>query len=214
MNSELWSKWSAVHDMPDQKKRLASSKQAACTPVQIDRESGTAHFKGSRGSYETTLERCSCVDFFRRGLPCKHMYRLAIETGLVNETAASYLHGGYSWKQVIEIIEKYPEKVQQEFMSHFSSSCKSASPYRRMKRPEMEILIADGHLREYPEKETAKYKTVRLIEDFMVDRQKVHYYFSRKFSSPSYYFDGVEMAREPLPEDEVTAFLRERGFVE
>lgn len=33
--------------------------------------------------YRTTLESCDCYDFQERHLPCKHMYRLAAELGII-----------------------------------------------------------------------------------------------------------------------------------
>jgi len=38
----------------------------------------------SNGLYKhATLESCTCPDFKERKLPCKHMYRLASELGLI-----------------------------------------------------------------------------------------------------------------------------------
>lgn len=81
MSNASWDKWSGTHDSPDQQKRLASAKKSACTPVSLDLETCTGAFKGSSGTHTTALDHCSCVDFNRRRLPCKHMYRLAMELG-------------------------------------------------------------------------------------------------------------------------------------
>lgn len=81
MSNELWNKWSDVHTSPDQQKRIASAKKSACTPVSLDQSACTGTFKGSSGTHTTSLDHCSCVDFNRRKLPCKHMYRLAMELG-------------------------------------------------------------------------------------------------------------------------------------
>lgn len=89
MNNNLWDVWEAVHEMPDQEKRISSAQKAACTPMEIDRENRCGKFQGSSGSYLTTLEKCKCGDFLRRQLPCKHMYRLAIELELVDRPALS-----------------------------------------------------------------------------------------------------------------------------
>lgn len=78
---EEWSNWSDVHELPDQLKRIDSAKKANLTPYRIDDESGCGYFVGS-ASYETFLDRCNCSDFARRKLPCKHMYRVAMELGL------------------------------------------------------------------------------------------------------------------------------------
>lgn len=209
---KIWSMWSANHDTDDQKKRIESSVSASLTPIIIDHDTASGVFQSKRGRYETTLKNCSCGDFIRRQLPCKHMYRLAAELGLLQTNVDCYCHGGYSWKEAVELVEQYPEDVQKEFYSHFLCRCKSNKSYRRKKSPELDQLISDGILIEYPENETKCFKTVLLIPDFLVDKQKLHFYFSRKFNPPSY-FDGVEMVREELPDDDVTAFLRERGFV-
>ena len=81
MSNELWNKWSGIHNSPDQQKRIASAKKSTCTPVSLDPSACTGTFKGSSGTHTTALDHCSCVDFNRRRLPCKHMYRLAMELG-------------------------------------------------------------------------------------------------------------------------------------
>lgn len=43
---------------------------------------GEAEILGTRGIlYITTLDSCTCDDFQRRGLPCKHIYKLALAMG-------------------------------------------------------------------------------------------------------------------------------------
>lgn len=214
MNNELWNKWSDVHESPDQLKRLSSSKDAALTPIFIDRNSAFATIPGKHGTYRVTLESCECSDFKRRQLPCKHIYRLAIELGFIDEDVLSYTHGGYSWKQAVEILEKYPEDIQRTFYDIFYNTMRKTAPIRKKKNDEISFLVSEGLLIDFPEKETPKFITIRPIEDFFVNKQKLHYYFSRKFSSRfSEYIDTI-YEPEPLPEDDVTAFLRDRGFVE
>lgn len=78
----------SVHMIPDQQKRLVSAKSSKTTPSNIDRDNMTGVFPGSGANpYRTTLISCTCGDFMRRRLPCKHIYRLAIELGIVNEKA-------------------------------------------------------------------------------------------------------------------------------
>ena len=49
----------------------------------IDIDNGTVAILSSDGfPYMVTLDSCQCVDFQRRGLPCKHMIRLALDLGL------------------------------------------------------------------------------------------------------------------------------------
>lgn len=86
MNFGQWDE--AVHTLPDQKKRMDSAKKAGMTPLQIDRDALSGVFAGSgKLPYQTSLSSCTCSDFVRRKLPCKHIYRLAIDLGLTDEAA-------------------------------------------------------------------------------------------------------------------------------
>jgi len=72
---------------PEQQKRIKSAKLAKTTPTSIDKENQTGIFPGSgKTPYETTLRSCTCRDFIVRHLPCKHIYRLKMELGLMPET--------------------------------------------------------------------------------------------------------------------------------
>lgn len=82
---QTWDAWKDVHDDPEQQKRIKSAYKADLTPVEISPDEGKATFSGHSGVYTTTLAKCTCVDFARRKLPCKHMYRLAIELGLFGD---------------------------------------------------------------------------------------------------------------------------------
>lgn len=69
----------------EQKKRFDKACSADVTPTRIDIDSQTGEFKGSgKTPYIATLRNCSCGDFIRRKQPCKHIYRLAIELGLIS----------------------------------------------------------------------------------------------------------------------------------
>jgi hypothetical protein len=70
------------HLSPDQRKRIDSAKKADVSPRTVDKEQCTGVFDGSgKNPYLVTLDTCTCGDFTRRGLPCKHIYRLAMECG-------------------------------------------------------------------------------------------------------------------------------------
>lgn len=43
-----------------------------------------ANIKGGRGIYHTTLYECTCPDYCYRHKPCKHMYYLAVDMGLLS----------------------------------------------------------------------------------------------------------------------------------
>jgi len=65
---------------PEQIKRQNSGMDKKCTPATIDYDAKTATFTGSgKNPYMTTIESCTCRDYFIRKLPCKHIYRLRYE---------------------------------------------------------------------------------------------------------------------------------------
>ena len=73
----------SIHMSEDQQKRILSAEKAATTPLSVDKETQTGVFPGSgKKPYETSFESCTCADFIRRKVPCKHMYRLAMECGV------------------------------------------------------------------------------------------------------------------------------------
>lgn len=112
-----WTKETHVTDFA--KKRIKSAKSAKMTPIKIDTEDLYGYFQGSHGRYETFLDLCPCGDFIRNRLPCKHIYRLAIELGLLDEKAESNINAIPTPKtekatldEEIDIIESLSEQAQ------------------------------------------------------------------------------------------------------
>ncbi len=99
-----------VHATAEQQKRLESAKSSKTTPAHIDKENEKGIFPG-RGStdYHTTLESCTCVDFARRKLPCKHIYRLAIELGRLKESVDIGTNRNILMKSQIELKDAVAE---------------------------------------------------------------------------------------------------------
>lgn len=86
VQNQMWSQWAGVHNHPDQLTRAKSANLKENTPLSIDSAAQSGTFVGSNGeSYHTELDNCTCADFSIRGAsyPCKHMYRLAMELGLM-----------------------------------------------------------------------------------------------------------------------------------
>lgn len=115
-----FAKWpDDIHTTADQIKRIASAKSSKTTPSNIDKHTMTGCFPGSGSTaYTTSLESCTCGDFVRRKLPCKHIYRLAIELGLLNETAQSGVNKNtleaqqFSLKDAVSELENLNEECQ------------------------------------------------------------------------------------------------------
>lgn len=80
----IWKRWTFVEG----EKAQARKERAAygeLTPTYIDTELKYGLFTGATGGkYRTTLRRCSCPDFKKRKVPCKHMYYVAAKCGVEN----------------------------------------------------------------------------------------------------------------------------------
>ena len=83
-------KWdSSVHNNFEQLKRRISAAKIDEGDIELDPANQTARIYGSDPEpYLVTLEECSCYDFQSRNLPCKHMYRLALELGYLDDLPA------------------------------------------------------------------------------------------------------------------------------
>lgn len=69
-----------IDSHPEQVKRMKKAKDVKMAPISIDYVTQTAIFSGSgKKPYETTVDSCTCRDYFVRRLPCKHIYRLRME---------------------------------------------------------------------------------------------------------------------------------------
>lgn len=68
-------------------KQVGCRKRASTVVLQnIDTAIGTALAEGSgEQPYDVSLESCTCGNFIGTKKPCKHMYRLASELGLIEE---------------------------------------------------------------------------------------------------------------------------------
>lgn len=103
-------KWIDVHDSQAQRNSFDRAKKAGCTPIELSKEDQYAKFSGDSGIHTTTLSECSCPDFSTKKLPCKHMYRLAMELGMIDakfETDASKIKPPlptHSPKQAMKIV--------------------------------------------------------------------------------------------------------------
>ncbi|MBN2178225.1 MAG: SWIM zinc finger family protein [Deltaproteobacteria bacterium] len=74
-----WGKWNQIIH----KARLQIDRQFRAYGIVDDNQIVDTRTKsGIINGYETTLDHCTCPDFEERKLPCKHIYCLAILTGL------------------------------------------------------------------------------------------------------------------------------------
>lgn len=74
-----------IHTTEEQKTRLESASKAKTTPDFVDLVNETAYYEGrGKNPYIATLDKCTCGDFIHRHLPCKHIYRLAMQLNLLD----------------------------------------------------------------------------------------------------------------------------------
>ncbi len=79
-----FSNWTSdIHKDIDQIVRLDNSLKIKPESIVLNHDTNTAIISGSN-DYEVSLTNCTCMDFSIRNLPCKHIYRLALELGLIN----------------------------------------------------------------------------------------------------------------------------------
>lgn len=80
-----WGIWNDTLKSNAQKTRMNRARSGDLTPRSIDTKFKNAVFVGSEGGkYFTTLRKCTCPDFQKRGVPCKHMFYLANEMHLID----------------------------------------------------------------------------------------------------------------------------------
>lgn len=153
---EIWAKWDpAQHETEYAQKRIKSAQSAKLTPIKIDHEDMYGYFQGSSGRYETWLDQCPCVDFHRSKLPCKHIYRLAMELGVFDapfQTNSSAIPTVRKEKHLlsdtIDLVEELPESAQRlllEIVQTFAGN-KSITIYWLPKNPDYDALLRSGLL--------------------------------------------------------------------
>lgn len=167
MNEKALKKWkstwdSSIHESDFAVKRIKSAKSAKLTPVKIDPTDCYGYFQGTHGRYETFLDYCPCGDFHRSKLPCKHIYRLAIELGLMNEKVKNDKNAIATPKNericldyVIDIVENLSAAAQRELLT-IASNIRSTNPtYLTEQNTYISELIKCGII---VESEPHKYK--------------------------------------------------------
>ncbi len=153
MNFEAWNEWdNSIHTDPEQIKRQLSAAKADMTPVSLKND--FAVFRGSKKDYETTLSACTCTDFAIRGLPCKHMYRLAHELDLFHlddVKTDSSVSVQLRINEAMSIIESLPEESQKIFHD-IIYQCQYGAGYDIISSEDAKILFDKKLIKQYPQK--------------------------------------------------------------
>lgn len=106
MKKIFFGNWkSDVHDSPEQYRRISAG-----SSIKIDESTIKDNSCSIRGSSivpcEVTLNSCSCIDFARRGVPCKHIYCFAIKKGYIDSDTILFCQKNYPYAQTISANER------------------------------------------------------------------------------------------------------------
>lgn len=121
---------------------------AATTPLSIDRDKQEGEFNGASNTrpepYHTTLEKCPCGAHGKPEHPCKHMYRLAIELGLMPGSfktdkaqiriSAYQRKSGFTLDEFVARIESVSEEAQLALRAYLRKSTCKPIVYKSLKR--------------------------------------------------------------------------------
>lgn len=116
-----WDSWGNIHEEESQIKRIDSAKKVTCTPLSLDQNKNSGVFQGKEIRYVTSLEKCNCMDFLNNKKPCKHIYRLALELGLIEGKYASNIQkiiNQFAPNDAIAKIDAVSDESQQ-LLKHF-----------------------------------------------------------------------------------------------
>lgn len=113
-----WKMWDdKIHAEDKQKSKQKKAVSSECKPIKLDRENCSAVISGSEKGqfYETDLIECTCISYKRELVPCKHMYRLAYELGLMN--APLKLEYGYKKIEALSLFDTIEKDAGRLFNS-------------------------------------------------------------------------------------------------
>ncbi len=122
-----WSDWDySIHADKAQINRQGYAMTYPFT-FKVNKSKQTARFSSSTDLpyYDTTLSTCNCYDFQERKLPCKHIYRLAVELGIIEIIKRTYDKEKLEAIKNSDDIDNEPDQITRQ-KSAMSSKCKPA----------------------------------------------------------------------------------------
>lgn len=219
MNIPAFGPWTeADHTGTKQENAIKAARESKITPTRIDRENQTAEFSGSgKEPYQTSLARCTCAAF-KGHAPCKHIYRLAMEIGIIDlpfntgTPKGELIQTQIDWRDAVEELEKLPDSAQATIMWAL----------RLNDSGEIESGGEDAEaLRHSPLFEETGIGSFRAIDNFKQARRTALTYLRRKYEWDTDPLTGDvfpygSTPREPggpfyFQDDQITAELTRRG---
>lgn len=113
---QQWDSWVIPEiDEKRQRMRIEEASNLSSRIISINRKKGWAKFISSEEDkvYYTTLKECTCHDYLKRMKPCKHIYCLALELGIVHN---DYQHFQDDYNRLVSgqkaIVESFEENIE------------------------------------------------------------------------------------------------------
>ncbi len=121
-----WSDWDySIHCDKSQIDRQGRAMTYPFT-FKVNEHTKTARFSSTSSLpyYDTTLSSCTCADFEERKLPCKHIYRLAVELDILEIVRRpSFNREKLEYVRNSPDIDNEPDQIKRQ-KSGMSSKCK------------------------------------------------------------------------------------------
>jgi len=159
-----------VHQEEKQQNAILRACKWDCAPVpgSLDRENKCCEFHGDHGDYYVTLKSCNCGAFrqLRGRAPCKHIYRLAAELGLVDiqvqdgrsrrdisegifslaPAAQEFLYHHMGWSRLIVVRTIEMDAISQELLTHgfFTEQLSSYTEFIKQTPDAKKVLDESG----------------------------------------------------------------------
>ncbi len=113
-----WGEWDdSIHSDEAQIERQGRSMTYPFT-FKVNKKAKNAKFSSSSSLpyYLTTLSECNCGDFENRRLPCKHIYRLAVELGIIEIVKRKRTFDKETLENIKSCadIDSHPEQIKRQ----------------------------------------------------------------------------------------------------
>lgn len=132
------------HQGKKQESAISKARLSKTTPISVDSAAQTATFWGSgKEPYQTSLSTCTCSEFVRFKAPCKHIYRLAMELGIIDLTYKTGMSSGernemqLSFEDALGLVESLSQDAQHEIYNMLSMQIDSRHVPRLIMDPEI-----------------------------------------------------------------------------
>lgn len=163
-----------ISSTEEQLKRQKSALRLNVQSVDVENKTGVIN------NYKVTLDDCTCRDYFVRRLPCKHMYRLAHELGVLvlpgkvanDKTVKNFKEEREEKKQIYQKALDLPEDARLLLYEISRGECK-LQPCEEVKQI-LDLLVGAGfvELRQPTEKELYSSVTIKDLSAVIPDMPK------------------------------------------